>query len=133
MGATCCINLHLSLLREACKYIQDQLSISTEELGTESILNVAKTSMSSKLVGIDSDFFANMVVDGAMAVKRTGPKGETKCPIKSVNILKAHGGNMKESRLIQGYALNCTVASEGMSLVQGQSLFWNCIMNEEMK
>jgi len=70
--------------------------------------------MSSKLVGVDSDFFSTMIVDAAMSIKRTGNKGETKIPIKSINVLKAHGGNMKESISVPGYALNCTIACEGM-------------------
>ena len=37
--------------REACKYIQENLTINVEELGKESIVSVAKTSMSSKLIG----------------------------------------------------------------------------------
>merc|ERR1712048_330873 len=100
--------------REACKYITEQLAISTAELEREDVISCAKTSMSSKLVGVDSDFFSSMVVDAAMSIKRTDAKGATKIPIKSVNILKAHGGDMKDSILVNGYALNCVVACEGM-------------------
>jgi len=100
--------------REACKYIQENLSINTTDLDREALISCAKTSMSSKLVGVDSDFFADMIVDAANAVKRTTVKGQVKVPIKSINILRSHGGNMKETISVNGYALNCTVASEAM-------------------
>jgi len=101
--------------KEAVKFIKDQLSVPFDELGSESLLNVAKTSISSKLIGgVDGDFFANLAVDSARAVQYNGPDGLPKVPVKSVNILKAHGKSTKESMLVKGYALNCTVASQLM-------------------
>ncbi|KYQ91398.1 t-complex polypeptide 1 [Tieghemostelium lacteum] len=99
---------------EAIKYINDCLSVKVETLPKDYIINIARTSMSSKIIGDDSEFFSKMVVEAMNRVKTIDYKGDVKYPINAVNILKAHGKSAKESVLVEGYALNCTVASEGM-------------------
>ncbi|KAK0574780.1 hypothetical protein LWI29_028917 [Acer saccharum] len=103
-------------MREACKYVEEKLAVKVERLGKDSLVNCAKTSMSSKLIGGDSDFFANLVVDAVQSVKMTNARGEIKYPIKGINILKAHGKSARDSYLLNGYALNTGRAAQGMPL-----------------
>jgi len=100
--------------KEVCKFIAESLAQPVSSLPLNAILNVAKTSMASKIIGAESEFFANLAVDAVKAVQTTNNKGKVKFPIKAINILKAHGRSMKESTLVHGYALNCTRASQGM-------------------
>ena len=111
---TTIINGYRIALRRAVAYMNENISTKVEHLGRDSLVNIAKTSMSSKIIGSDSSFFSNMVVDAMQSVKSANNRAETKYPVKAVNILKAHGKSATESVLVKGYAINCTVASQAM-------------------
>merc|ERR1712106_458439 len=100
--------------KEAVKYIKDHLTYKVDDLGEDCLIQAAKTCMSSKLIGADSEFFSKMVVEAAQDIKVGDGKGGHNYPIKAINVLKSHGKSARESMLIKGYALNCTIAAQQM-------------------
>jgi len=72
--------------------------------------------MSSKLLGSESDFFAEMVVNAMTRVKSINVLGEAKYPVKAVHILKTHGKSSRESVLVDGYALQQSRSAQGMPM-----------------
>lgn len=102
-------------MREACKYVQDNIAVDSASLGREVLMNACATTMSSKLLSPESEFFGNMVVDAVLAVRSEDPfTGNVKYPIKGINILKKQGKGVKDSFLVNGFGLNCVRACEGM-------------------
>jgi T-complex protein 1 subunit alpha len=86
--------------------------VKVETLGKEGLINAAKTSLSSKLIGPENNLFAPMVVDAMINVRTE----DGKHPVKSVHIVKCHGQSVQESRLINGYILEGARAAQGMPL-----------------
>eukprot|EP01061_Rhynchopus_euleeides_P006686 TRINITY_DN15735_c0_g1_i1.p2 TRINITY_DN15735_c0_g1~~TRINITY_DN15735_c0_g1_i1.p2 ORF type:complete len:583 (+),score=278.37 TRINITY_DN15735_c0_g1_i1:256-1749(+) len=99
---------------EALKFLKEHLTMKVSDLSKDCLINIAKTSMASKVIGSESEHFAKLIVDSVLSVKTVDDMGDYVYPVAAVNILKQHGRSSKESSLIQGYALNCTKASQQM-------------------
>lgn len=112
--ATNIISGYKLALREAVRYINENLSSRVDSLGKDVLLNVARTSMSSKILNNDVEVFAKIVVDAIMSVKTVNDFGDVVYPRKAVGILLQHGKSARESRLVQGFALALGRACQGM-------------------
>mmetsp|Transcript_6021 Transcript_6021/g.20590 ORF Transcript_6021/g.20590 Transcript_6021/m.20590 type:complete len:574 (+) Transcript_6021:395-2116(+) len=63
------------------------------------LINIAKTTLSSKILDADKEYFAEMAVD---AVMRLGDEGM----LESIQIIKKTGGTLKDSYLADGFILD---------------------------
>ena len=102
-------------MKESIKFIKENLAVKTDKLGRDVALNIAKTTLSSKIFGQQSEFFANLAIDAMSAIKTINPEtGKTVYPIKSVGIIKQHGKSFKDSQLFNGYVMYGGRAGQGM-------------------
>lgn len=101
-------------LKEVINKIKDNLTVKVDTLQRDAIINAAKTSMNSKIIGAESNFFSEIAVTAMEKVKMTNILGETKYPVKNINILKVHGKSTKETMLVSGYAIEASRASQQM-------------------
>lgn len=82
--------------------------------------------MSSKIIGAETKYFSNLAVDAVLKIKQISTKDNNeskennkdkvtyKYPINNIHILKCHGQSARDSELVDGFALNCTRASQQM-------------------
>jgi len=126
-------------LKEAVKFLKKNMVMKVSDLGDDHLINAAKTSMSSKIIGNEGDFFARMAVDAVKSVRMKANKADTagmnaesgnsdvkadssasakqryKYPLSAIHILKAHGKSAMESHFIGGgFAINAMRAAQGM-------------------
>ncbi|ADM11157.1 T complex protein 1 subunit alpha [Encephalitozoon intestinalis ATCC 50506] len=99
---------------ECVQFIKKSISKSTLNLGSKALRNVVKTSISSKVISSESELFCEIVIDALKCIESSTEDKKNMYPIEDINILKHPGGSMKESFLHQGYALNCSLASNFM-------------------
>lgn len=91
--------------KEATRFMSEQLAIPSSQLGRAAFVQAAKTTLSSKLIGVDAAFFSEMCVSALEGVAYQTPAGKSKFPVAAVNVLKNHGRSILESQIINGYAL----------------------------
>lgn len=140
---TTIITGYRTALKAAVAHIKREMVVHVSDLGDEHLINAARTSMSSKIIGKEADFFSQLAVDAvksvrmnataadvagyeamgsgggdAVAVKakaKAGKKQRYKYPLSAIHILKAHGKSSTESCLIHGgFAINAARAAQGM-------------------
>lgn len=115
-------------LKASIAYIKEHILMPVSSLDEKHLLEAARTSMSSKLIGKESDFFAQVAVDAVVSVghtKETSSKNgtitmKTVYPLSAIHVLKVHGKSSSESYLMKGgFVLNTTRASQGMPTFLG--------------
>ena len=101
-------------LKAAIAYIKQSLVVPVSSLTDTHLIQAARTSMSSKLIGKEGDYFAQLAVDAVKSIK-TIQGGKEKYPLSAIHILKAHGRSAIDSQLLpNGFAIQGVRAAQGM-------------------
>jgi len=91
--------------RDAAKVAREALEKSAidhsndEKLFREDLMNIARTTLSSKILCQHKDFFSNLAVDAVMRLKGSAN-------LDAIQIIKIQGGRLDESFLDEGFLLN---------------------------
>merc|ERR1712183_286823 len=72
---------------------------SDETLFREDLMNIARTTLSSKILSQHKDFFSKLAVDAVLRLKGSGN-------LDAIQITKIQGGTLEESFLDEGFLLN---------------------------
>lgn len=103
-------------LKAAVLFIKQTMVVPVSDLTDEHLRQAARTSLSSKLIGKEGDFFAQMAVDAVKSVQTTTQGGAKRSyPLAAIHILKAHGKSSTDSQLLpRGFAIQAVRAAQGM-------------------
>jgi len=78
-----------------------------EELFRKDLFRIARTTLSSKLVTYEKDYFANLAVDAVMRLRGAG--GDKDLNLDHIQILKKPGGQLRDSYLEDGFLLDKSI------------------------
>ncbi|CAI5451059.1 unnamed protein product [Caenorhabditis angaria] len=95
---------------EVLKYLNElEIKINGKKELREMLVKCAATTLSSKLVSQERQFFANMVVDAVNTL-------DENLPLNMIGIKKVSGGNLHESRLVKGVAFQKAFSYAGFEM-----------------
>ncbi|GIX63998.1 T-complex protein 1 subunit alpha, putative [Babesia caballi] len=103
-------------IKECVRYIKEHMSKRMSELGDSVAVNIARTTLSSKMICVNLDYFADMVVKAIRTVETSDDVGNRRYPVEAINILKVHGKGTRDSYLVNGYAIMMGRAAQGMPI-----------------
>merc|ERR1712165_652657 len=91
--------------RQATKVARQALESSAKDHGEDAdkfrndLMNIARTTLSSKILNAHKDFFSKTAVDAVLRLKQSGN-------LDAIQITKVRGGTLQESFLDEGFLLN---------------------------
>ena len=98
---------------EKAQKILEDIAEKVDPTSRSDLLNVANTSMVTKLVTEDAPHLARVVVDAITLITEKGEKG-LKADIDNVKVEKKPGGSISDTQLISGMVLDKEVVHSGM-------------------
>lgn len=115
--ASLIISAYRLAMCHSCFLLKNKLSISTKSVKLKTLINTAKTSLSSKISGVNSKKFALLAVQAVNSVK-ISEKNRKKihCQIKAIDFIKIKGFGMNKSKLTDGYVLKIQKTSTSYPL-----------------
>jgi T-complex protein 1 subunit beta len=91
--------------RKSTKIAREALKNNAKDNGKDpeafkkDLMNIARTTLSSKILSQHKDFFAKMAVDAVLRLKNSGN-------LDAIQIIKVQGGTLEDSFLDEGFLLN---------------------------
>lgn len=93
------------------KDLAEPVKAGDKKLHREMLVKCAMTTLNSKLVATQKEFFGNMVVDAVGQL-------DERLPLNMIGIKKVHGGSLEESKLVLGVAFKKTFSYAGFEMQQ---------------
>jgi len=113
-------DVHSSVIIEGYQAASEKALEILNEIGkkvraddTETLLNVAKTSMESKLISEDSDSLSKIVVDSILKITQTKNE-KSSVDLDNIKVEKKAGGSIQDTSLIKGIVLDKEIVHSGM-------------------